>query len=168
MQNTHLIFLFHVPSWPWSHGNRIYNYIYNQYLSPLVLWIRISIRARCKPLCDQVFQWLATGLWYSPDPPVSFTNTTDRHGLTELLLKAISQPTINIGWYWSLKIIQLSLYCPFYYFFRHCFQTILPKFNEGEGGGVLHNHQFLRQQSFHFRNICFYFSAIRSIHVYLE
>jgi len=33
-------------SWPWSHGSWIYNYRYlcNQCLSPLMLWVRISIR----------------------------------------------------------------------------------------------------------------------------
>jgi hypothetical protein len=33
------------PSWPWSHGSWIYNYLCNQCLSPLMLWVRISIRA---------------------------------------------------------------------------------------------------------------------------
>jgi hypothetical protein len=44
-------------SWPWSCGSWIYNY-----LSPLMLWVRIRIKARCTTLCDQVCQWLATGL----------------------------------------------------------------------------------------------------------
>jgi len=39
------------PSWPWSYGSWIYNYLCNQYLSPLMLWVRISIRARCTTLC---------------------------------------------------------------------------------------------------------------------
>ena len=33
------------PSWPWSYGSWIYNYLCNQCLSPL-MWVRISIRAR--------------------------------------------------------------------------------------------------------------------------
>jgi hypothetical protein len=45
-------------SWQWSYGCYIYNYLCNQSLSPLVLWIRISIRARCATLCDKVCQWL--------------------------------------------------------------------------------------------------------------
>jgi hypothetical protein len=49
-------------SWPWLYGSWIYNYLYNQCLSPLMLWVWISIRARCTPLCDKVCQWLATGL----------------------------------------------------------------------------------------------------------
>jgi hypothetical protein len=70
--------------WPSSYGSWIYNYLCNQCLSPLVLWVRISIRARCTPLCDKVCQWLAL------DPPVSSTNKTDRHichDITEILLK---------------------------------------------------------------------------------
>jgi len=34
------------PSWPWSYDSWIYNYLCNQCLSPLMLWVRISIRAR--------------------------------------------------------------------------------------------------------------------------
>jgi len=47
------------PSWPWSYGSWIYNYLCNQCLSPLMLWVRISIRARCTTLCDKACQWLA-------------------------------------------------------------------------------------------------------------
>jgi hypothetical protein len=72
------------PSWPWSYGSWIYNYLCNQCLSPLMLWVRISIKVRCTTLCDQVCQWLATGRWFSP---VSSTNKTNRHGITEILLK---------------------------------------------------------------------------------
>jgi hypothetical protein len=74
---------------PWfiMHINRIYNYLCNQCLSPLILWVRFSIRARCTTLCDKVCQWLATGRWFSPGPPVSCTNKTDRHDITEILLK---------------------------------------------------------------------------------
>jgi hypothetical protein len=32
-------------------------------------------------------QWLATGRWFSPGPPVSSTNKTDRNDITEILLK---------------------------------------------------------------------------------
>ena len=41
-------------------------------------------RARCTALCDKVCQLLATGRWFSP---VSSTNKTDRHNITEILLK---------------------------------------------------------------------------------
>jgi len=32
-------------------------------------------------------QWLAAGRWLSPGPPDSYTNKTDRHDITEILLK---------------------------------------------------------------------------------
>ena len=70
-----------VPSWSWSYGSWIYNYPCNQCLSPLMLWVRISIRTRCTTLYDKICQRLATGWWFSPDPPVSSTNKT------EILLK---------------------------------------------------------------------------------
>ena len=38
-------------------------------------------------LCDEVCQWLATGWWFSTGTPVSSTNTTDRHDITEILVK---------------------------------------------------------------------------------
>jgi hypothetical protein len=63
------------PSWSWSYGSRIYNYLSNQCLSPLMLWVRILIRARCTTLCDKVCQWLEAGWWFSP---VSATNKTDQ------------------------------------------------------------------------------------------
>ena len=52
-------------------------------------WVRISIRARCTALCDKVCQWLSTGRWFSPGPPVSPTNRTDSHDITEILLKVV-------------------------------------------------------------------------------
>ena len=90
------------PSWPWSYGSWIYNYLCNQWISLLMLWVRISIRARCTTLCDKVCQWLATDRWFSPGRPVSSTNKTDRHDITEILLKmalkTIKQTNIiNIG-----------------------------------------------------------------------
>ena len=56
-------------------------------VQPLVLWVRIPIRARCATLCDKVCQWHAAGRWFSPGPPVSSTNKTDRNDITEILLK---------------------------------------------------------------------------------
>jgi hypothetical protein len=40
-------------------------------------------------LCDKVFQWLTTGWWFSPGSPVSSTNKTDCHDITEILLKVV-------------------------------------------------------------------------------
>jgi len=38
-------------------------------------------------LCDKVCQGLAARRWFSTGTPDSFTNKTDRHDITELLLK---------------------------------------------------------------------------------
>ena len=50
----------------------------NQRLSPLMLWVRISIRAKCTTLCDKVCQWLATGGFLRVlrfPPPIKLTAT---------------------------------------------------------------------------------------------
>jgi hypothetical protein len=46
-------------------------------------------------LCETFCQWLAAGRWFSPDIPVSSTNTTDRHEISEILLK-VALNTINL------------------------------------------------------------------------
>jgi len=38
-------------------------------------------------LCDKVCQSLVLGGWFSPGTPVSSTNKTDLHDITEILLK---------------------------------------------------------------------------------
>ena len=48
-------------------------------------------------LCYKVCQWLATGRWFSPGTPVSFTNKTDRHDITEILLK-VALNTKPVKW----------------------------------------------------------------------
>jgi hypothetical protein len=70
--------------YPW-----IYNYLHNQCLSPLKLWIRIPFKQGVldTTLCDKVCQWLAAGRWFSPGTSVSSTNKTDRHDITEIVLK---------------------------------------------------------------------------------
>jgi len=74
------------PSWSWSYGNEVYNYLFNQCLSPLTLWVRIALRrgALDTALHDKVCQSLAAGQRFSP---VSCTNKTDRQDITEILLK---------------------------------------------------------------------------------
>jgi len=65
-------------------GSWIYNYLCNQYLSPLTQLMRGVLDTT---LCDKVCQWLVADRWFSPVPPVSSTNKTDRHDITEMLLK---------------------------------------------------------------------------------
>ena len=49
------------------------------------------------PITTKVCHWFTTGRWFSSGTPVSSTNNTDRHDMTELLLKValntINQPT---------------------------------------------------------------------------
>ena len=68
--------------------NTQYMNVCNQCLSPVKLGVRISIRARRSTLYDKVCQCLETGRWFSPVTPVLSTNKTDRHDITEILLKA--------------------------------------------------------------------------------
>jgi len=85
-------------SWLWSYGNFIYNYLCNQCLSPLTLWVWILLRRSVldTSVCDKVCQWLEVGRWFSPSTPVSSTNKTGRHDIAEILLKvALSTITLN-------------------------------------------------------------------------
>jgi hypothetical protein len=58
--------------WPWWYGTYswIYNYLCNQCLSPLMLWIRISIRVRCTTYVIM----FVSDLWFSLGSLVSSTN----------------------------------------------------------------------------------------------
>jgi hypothetical protein len=38
-------------------------------------------------LCDKACQWLATGQWFSLGTPISYAIKTERHDITEILLK---------------------------------------------------------------------------------
>jgi hypothetical protein len=68
------------PSWPWSYGSWIYNYLCNQCLSPLMLvWILLS--ARRTTLFDKVCKWLEASQWFSLGTPISSTNKTDSHDI---------------------------------------------------------------------------------------
>jgi len=125
-------------SWPWSYGSWIYNYLCNQWLSPLMLWIRISIRAWCTTLCDKFCQWLATGRWFSPGPPVFSTNKTECHDIIEILLKMALNPIkqaasciANIK-YIKNKDQECMWWCAF---ITHKWKTVWPHHsNKGEEG----------------------------------
>jgi hypothetical protein len=55
------------PSWSWSYGSWIYNYLCNQCLSLLTMWFQIPLRRGVldATLCDTVCQWLTAGRWFS-------------------------------------------------------------------------------------------------------
>ena len=92
------ILLYKYPLWgrlSWSYGSWIYNYLYNQCLSPLMLWVR-TLHRQGTTLCDKVCLWL-------PSTPVSSTNKIDCHGITEILLKVALN---NIKLFtWATEII---------------------------------------------------------------
>jgi hypothetical protein len=52
-----------------------------------MLWVRPPLRERSTTLFDKVCEWLAASRWFSPGPPVSSNNKTDRHYILEILLK---------------------------------------------------------------------------------
>jgi hypothetical protein len=52
--------------WSWYYGSWIYSCLFNQFLLPITLWIRISLGRGVldTTLCDKVCQWLAAGGGY--------------------------------------------------------------------------------------------------------
>jgi len=61
-----------------------------------MLWVWILLRRGVldTTLCDKVCQWLTAGKWFSPGTLISSINKTDRHDITEILLK-VALNTIN-------------------------------------------------------------------------
>ena len=116
------------PSLSWSFVSWIYNYLWNQYLSPLTLWVRTQFwrGALDTTLCDKVCQWLAAGRWFSPGISLSSTNKTDCHDIAEILLKVAlntitltfnCQNIISDNWPLPMKnTTQILLYWNFFVF----------------------------------------------------
>ena len=71
------------PSWSWSYGSWIYNYLCNYCLSSLTFRRGLLDTT----LCDNVYQWRVAGWWFSPGNSFLSTNKTDLHDITEILLK---------------------------------------------------------------------------------
>ena len=70
----------------------------------------------CSTLCERVFQRLATGQWFSPGAPISFTNRTDRHDITEILLKVALSTIKQTNKQTShLEIKVMSCFCTMYF-----------------------------------------------------
>ena len=80
-----------ITMWPWSYGSWIYNYLCNQCLSPLMLWLQIPLTVRCTQytLCDKICQWMATGRWFSLGTLVSSINKTGCHDITNIVESGI-------------------------------------------------------------------------------
>jgi hypothetical protein len=71
-------------SWLWSYDSLIYNYHHHKNCEfECRSWRSVLDRT----LCDKVLQLLATDRWLSPGTLVSSTYETDRHDITEILLK---------------------------------------------------------------------------------
>ena len=67
----------------------------------IAIWKLHFVAIRCSwrgvldtTLCDKVCQWLVTVHWFSPGTPVSSTNKTACHNITEILLK-VALDTMN-------------------------------------------------------------------------
>ena len=78
--------------WSWSYGSWIYNYLfaisaYHHYHCEFESHSWRGVLATT--LCDKVCQWIAAGRWLSP---ASSTDKTDRHDITEILLKVAKSP----------------------------------------------------------------------------
>ena len=75
--------------------------------------------ARCTQnttVCDKVCQWPMTGQWFTPGTPVSSTNKTDCHDITEILLTvALNIITLNH----MLKILYMISQSSDIYFLCH-------------------------------------------------
>ena len=117
---SRIFFLFWGPSWSLSYASWIYNYLCNQCLSTLTLWVWIPLRRGVldTTLCYKVCQLLVTGWWFTTGIPVSPINKIDRHDITEILLKValntINQPTNMIQDYFCfLNITFTSLFVSF-------------------------------------------------------
>jgi len=116
-ENSQAPFFTKWPSESRWYGGWIYDYLRNQCQSPLTLWVRILFRRDVLDtiLCDKVYQWLVSGGWFYTGTPVSSTNKTDRHDITEILLilalNTIAHPT-HLGWslgcIWKLLILSLK------------------------------------------------------------
>jgi hypothetical protein len=84
--------------WRTSYGSWIYNYLCNQCISPLKLWVLITFMRGVldTTLRNKACQWLATCWRFSLGTPVSSTNKTYLHDVTGILLK-VALNTITLS-----------------------------------------------------------------------
>ena len=80
----------------------------------IIIQIPLLPIKRDTTLCDKVCQSLTTGRWFSSCTPVSSTNKTERHDITEILLNVelntilLSLPLLDERQY---KIKKTLCYC---------------------------------------------------------
>ena len=101
--------------WSRSYCSLFCNYLCNQCLSPLKLWVRIMLMAWCSTQYVQhsvikFCQWFVAGWWFSPGTQVSSTIKTDHHDITENLnqSKFVFHRTLIINFH-KLPVIAFSL-----------------------------------------------------------
>ena len=71
----------------------------NHAINAITTNVMSSNRVLDTTLCDNCFQWLVAGRWFSPGTPVS-TNKTDRYDISEFFWKvALSTITITLTLY---------------------------------------------------------------------
>jgi hypothetical protein len=101
---------------------------HTNYVSPLTLWVRTPPMwcVLDTTLCDNVFQWLATGRWFSPGTPVPSTNKSDCHDRAEILstaeISTINQTiksTLTIISKFPLKFLCRNYNVSFLYYSAH-------------------------------------------------
>jgi len=116
------------PSWSWSYGSYIYNYLCNQFLSPLKLWVRtpLSRGVLDTTLCNKACQLLATGRWFSPGtpfpPPIKLTAmiflktkpkiTMQKHQQYNIIYKKQEPPTFWGTWFHPRFLVGFGLLNP--------------------------------------------------------
>jgi protein-S-isoprenylcysteine O-methyltransferase Ste14 len=60
-------------------------------------------------LYDKVCQWFVKGQWFSLGPPVSSTNKTDHHNITEILLKVALNTIMTYLFFFSKSFVLSTL-----------------------------------------------------------
>jgi hypothetical protein len=95
----------HILKLNWSYRSWIYNYLCNECLSPLTLWVRIPIR---RVILDTTLCELRKVGGFSPGTPVSSTNKTDRHDIAEILLKVVWNTINHISYMQLNQVFMIS------------------------------------------------------------
>ena len=93
---TQLVFNIHWwgPSWAWSYGSWIYNYLYNHF--PITTKIVSSNLVHCEVYSIQhyVIEFVSN---FQQGTPVSSTNKTDHHYIAEIFLKVALNSIISVA-----------------------------------------------------------------------
>ena len=110
---------------------RFYDYLCNQCLSPLMLWIQIPLRQGVidTTSCDKSLSVTCDTVWWFS--PVSYTNKTDLHNVTAILLK-VPLNTINQSIQPTFLLLSLGRYL--------CWWTISPRGYHQPSSRCFHTH----------------------------